>query len=428
MKDKDSETLHIYPRIEHWPPYTYQDYPAVTLENLQSFINFLGTENISSVKKELQPWIPFCDSRCTFCYFPTEPLSRDGIKRYLLALKKALKMYAETRYVESSEFSEIYFGGGTPSVLSSKQLVDLLSYCKRNFNLSEDRVIKISGCTHNFDHKKLESVSDYGVYQLDLGIQTFDDGIRKMVNLRDNAGQSERTIRTARKLGLRVSIDLIYNLPGQTMEVWRKDIQKALELNVESVDCYPLDVYPGTRLDKQLQSREVPSIGNYDTEIKMYLEAYNMFTEAGYKPTCHNRFSRIVEDLQEPSFEILGTGAGFFMGHLGKYSYCDIEQSSTYIDMVNRGMLPIAKLSASSKDDEMRKVMMRLYIRQPVDKQKFKEQFGVSPEEAFPCLKKLKAKGLVEIDAREIKLTKLGDVWRYNVAWEFGHPKKQPKL
>ena len=100
----------------------------------------------------------------------------------------------------------------------------------------------------------------------------------------------------------------------------------------------------------------------------MYLEAYNMFVESGYKPTCHNRFSRIAEDLTEPCFEILGTGAAFFMGHLGKYSYVDIEPANAYINVINSGRLPVAKLSLSSEEDEMRKMMMRLYIRLAVDK------------------------------------------------------------
>lgn len=422
MKGKDTEILRAYEGAEHWPPYTYRDYPDVAPENLHSFINFLGTENTSREKKELQPWIPFCNSKCTFCYFLTEPFSNDGIKRSLLALKKALKIYAETRYVRSSEFNEIYFGGGTPSVMSSEQIADLLSYCERNFNISGDRMVKITGCTYNLDKKKLESMSDYGVDQLDLGIQTFDDDIRKMLNLQDNAGEAGRTVRTARRLGLRVSIDLMYNLPGQTVEVWRNDIQKTAELDVESVDCYPLEIYPGTTLAKQLQSGEVPSIGDSDTETKMYLEAYNMFAESGYKPTCHNRFSRIADDFKEPCFEILGTGAGFFMGHLGKYSYVDVEPANAYIDVVKSGKFPIAKLSVSSKEDEMRKMMMRLYIRLTVDKEEFRRRFGNLPEEVFTdAINRLKKKGLIEVDNREIKLTKLGDVWRVNIAWEFAH-------
>jgi coproporphyrinogen III oxidase-like Fe-S oxidoreductase len=344
------------------------------------------------------------------------------LERYLLALKKALKMYAETIYVGSSEFDEIYFGGGSPNVMSSKQIADLLSICERDFNISGNRTVKVTGCTHNFDEKKLEHVSKCGVNQLDLGVQTFEDNLRKMLNLRDSADKAEQTIRTAHKQGLRVSIDLMYNLPGQTMDVWRKDVQNAFKLDVESVDCYPLDVHPGTPLFKQLQSGEVPSTGGSDTERKMYLEAYGMFEESGYRPTCHNRFSRIAEDFAEPCSEILGTGSGFFMGHLGKYSYVDMKPVNAYRDMVNRGSYPLTKLSLSSKEDEMKKMMMRLYIRLSVNKEEFRKRFGSLPEDVFAtAIKKLKKKGLIEVNDREIRLTKLGDVWRVNIAWEFAH-------
>ena len=81
--------------------------------------------------------------------------------------------------------------------------------------------------------------------------------------------------------------------------------------------------------------------------------------------------------------EILGSGAGFFMGTLGKFSYVDIEPAEAYIDAINRGKFPVSKLSMASDEDEMGKMMMRLYIRLPVDKQEFKIRFGKLPEEAF---------------------------------------------
>jgi oxygen-independent coproporphyrinogen-3 oxidase len=124
--------------------------------------------------------------------------------------------------------------------------------------------------------------------------------------------------------------------------------------------------------------------------------------------------------------EILGTGAGFFMGYLGKFSYVDIEPSEAYIDVVNRGKFPLSKLSMSSKDDEMGKMMMRLLIRKPVNKQEFKNRFGKLPEEAFEdTISRLVKKGLIEVDEQEIKLTKLGDVWRINVCWEFWRPQEE---
>ena len=419
----NTETSAVYDKAINWPPYTYRDYPEVAPETLQAFTEFLGTENTSNNRKELQPWIPFCTLKCSFCYFPTELMSNNQMGKYLSVLKKSLGMYAETEYVKTSEFSEIYLAGGTPSIMSTDQTVDLLSFCENKFNISEDREIKVTGCTHDFDYKKLEALAEYGVNQLDLGIQSFDDDVRRLVNLRDKARSAEETIKTAHKLGLRVSIDLMYNLPGQNLKVWSSDIQRALELNVESADCYALEVFPGTKLAQQLQSGDLPPRGDQGAEVEMYVEADNTFKAAGYEKTCHSRFSRIKEDFQEPCMEVIGTGAGFFMGHIGKFSYVDVKPSEAYIEAVNRGEFPISKLSMPSKEDEMGKMMMQLLIRLPVNKMEFKRRFGKLPEEAFgDTLNRLEKKGLIEIDDHEIRLTKLGDVWRINVCWEFSRP------
>lgn len=420
MKSRTGENSCCYEKSEHWPPYTYREFPSATTDSLRSFLDFLDSENSNHGKSELQPWIPFCDTKCTFCWFPTELISEGVIEKYLLALKKSLSLYAQTRYVRTSSFNEIYLGGGTPTLLSSKQLCNLLSWCKRNFNMNEDNTIKVTGCTHGLDKAKMESMFNFGVDQLDLGVQTFDDHVRKMLNLSDTAHEAMHVIKTARRLGLRVSIDLIYNLPGQTLEVWREDVEKALTLNVESVDCYPLDVNNGTALARQIETGRVPRIGDLATEKKMYSEAYSILKEAGYRPTCHNRFSRVPEDFKEPCSEILGSGAAFFMGHLGRYSYMDVESTERYIDLVNNGKLPIDKLSRSSEEEEMRKMMMRLYMRLPVNKEEFKRSFGRLPEEVFhSALERLKAKRMIEADDREIRLTRLGDMWRVQVAWEF---------
>jgi oxygen-independent coproporphyrinogen-3 oxidase len=169
-------------------------------------------------------------------------------------------------------------------------------------------------------------------------------------------------------------------------------------------------------------------MGDQDVEEEMYHEAKTVFNAAGYEKTCHNRFSRIEEDFKEPCMEILGSGAGFFMGTLGKFSYVDIEPAEAYVDAINRGKFPVSKLSMASDEDEMGKMMMRLYIRLPVDKHEFKMRFGKLPEEAFgSVIDGLERKGLIEIDEKEIRLTKLGDVWRYNVCWEFAHPQKNSK-
>jgi oxygen-independent coproporphyrinogen-3 oxidase len=421
----EMKKMDIYSSRSNWPPYTYRDYPNTTPEMYNSFMEFLSTENTSNKLMELQPWISFCDSKCTFCYYPTAPYSKTRIEPYLAALKKELKMYAETKYVKTSLFDEIVLGGGTPSLLTAEQMIDLISYCEKNFNTSKDYFIKITGSSRSFDEKKLEAVAKYGVYQVDMGAQTFDNKIRKILNIPDSSENLEKEIKTARKLGLCVCIDLMYNLPSQTIESWTNTIRKAIELDVE-VDCYSLEVYPGTILEKQLKSSKVPPLGDADTETKMYLTAYDLFTKAGYKAVGHDRFSRIEWHFKEnclngwPWAGILTTGAGCFMGYLERYSYSNIEDTNKYMEAIQNGRFPIDKLSKSTDEDMMRKVMTRLYLRLSVDKQEFKQRFGKLPEEVFPDqIKRLRDKGLIEMDEKEIRITKLGDIWKGNIAWEF---------
>ncbi|MCZ2808827.1 MAG: coproporphyrinogen-III oxidase family protein [Candidatus Bathyarchaeota archaeon] len=418
----------IYGSRANWPPYTYRDYPDIKPETYNSFMEFLSTENTSDKVMELQPWISFCDSRCTFCYYPTTPYSKTAIDPYLSALKKELEMYAETKYVKTSEFDEIVLGGGTPSLLTAEQMIDLISFCEKNFNTTKDYMIKITGSSRSFNEKKLAAVAKYGVYQVDIGAQTFDNNLRKMLNLPDDTENVEREIKAARKLGLCVCIDLMYNLPGQTVESWTDSVKKAIELDVE-VDCYSLEVYPGTILDKQLKSSQVPPLGDSETEKKMYLAAYDLFTQAGYKPVGHDRFSRVEWHFKEsclngwPWAGILTTGAGCFMGYLQRYSYSNIESAKEYMEAVRNGRFPISKLSKSTEEEMMRKVMTKLYLRLPVDKHEFLQHFGKLPEEVFPDqLKRLQEKSLIAIDEKEIKITRLGDVWKTNIAWEFAAP------
>ena len=425
MKNQASENKSAYDLRSNWPPYTYRDYPDIQPEMYKSFMEFLATENTSNKLMELQPWVSICDSKCSFCYFPTTPTSKANIPPYLLALKKELEMYAKTKYIQTSVFDEIVLGGGTPSVLTAEQIIDLVDFCKVRFTTSDKYFIKVTASSKSFDSDKIDKLAAYGVFQLDMGAQTFDNELRKKLCLPDPAEHLIQAIKKARKLGVCVCVDLMYNLPGQTMESWIDTIKKAIELDIE-VDCYALDVVPGTMLSKQIEEGKMPKPGNTEFETQMYLNAYKLLTDAGYRAVGHDRFSREPWHFKEscltgwPFAAQLTTGAGCFMGYFERFAYSNIEEINEYMSAVNSGRLPIARISESSTEDMMRKVMTRLYLRLPVDKKEFLKKFGKLPEDVFAeKLQRLKDKGLIEINDKEIKITKLGDIWKGNIVWEF---------
>ncbi len=217
----------------------------------------------------------------------------------------------------------------------------------------------------------------------------------------------------------------MYNLPGQTLEGWINTLKKAIELDVE-IDTYSLEVYPGTVSEKQIKAGLVPPPGDAEFEKQLYLAAHKLLTEHGYKAVGHDRFSRVEWHFREnclngwPWGGILTTGAGCFMGYLQRFSYSNIEDINDYMTTVNSGKYPIQRLSESTDDDMMRREMTRLYLRLPVSKREFMDKFGKLPEQVFARqLSRLKEKGLIEIDEKEIRITKEGETWKGNIAWEF---------
>jgi oxygen-independent coproporphyrinogen III oxidase len=415
----------VYETRENWPPYTYRDYPDIKAETYESFMQFLNTENTSGRLMELQPWVSVCDSKCAFCYFPTTASSKVQIEPYLALLKKELAMYAKTKYVKTSTFDEIVLGGGTPSVLSAEQIIDLIDFCKANFNTSKEYFIKVTGSSKTLALPKIKKLAEYGVYQMDMGAQTFDDKLRKALCLPDSAADVEAAIKYARSLGLVVCADIMYNLPGQTMESWEATLKKTIELDAE-VDCYSLHVDSGTILEKMIKNGQSPPQGDAEHEKQMFMKAHEMLTKAGYSAVGHDRYSRVEWHMREnclngwPWGGILTTGAGCFMGYLQKFSYSNLEDINVYMETVKSGKLPISRLSESTTDDMMRRTMSRLYLRLPVSKKEFMEKFNTTPEKVFPKqIEKLKAEGLLETDDKEVRLTKKGELWKGNIAWEF---------
>jgi oxygen-independent coproporphyrinogen-3 oxidase len=423
MKNSSTELneTDVYLSRANWPPYTYRDYPDINPETYKAFMEFLSTENTSNKLMELQPWISICDSKCTFCYFPTTPTSKAHIETYLKVLKKELEMYAKLKYVKTSTFDEIVLGGGTPSILTAEQIIDLVDFCAKRFTTIKDYFIKVTASSKTLDTEKITKLANYGVYQIDMGAQTFDDKLRKMLCLPDPAANLEKAIRIARKLGVCVCVDIMYNIPGQTMESWINTLKKVIELDVE-IDCYTLQVCPGTVLEKQIKAGLIPPQGDMEYEKQMYLTAYKLLTNAGYRAVGHDRFSRVPWHFKEsclngwPWSGQLTTGVGCFMGYFQRFSYSNIEDINEYMAAVNAGRFPINKLAESTTEDMMRKVMSRLYLRLPVDKKEFMQKFGKLPEDAFGAQLQ---KGLIEISDAEIRITKLGDIWKGNIAWEF---------
>ena len=221
--------------------------------------------------------IPFCSSRCVYCGF----YSTTGLElreRYTNAVCKEI----ETRAC-SDKISTIYLGGGTPSQLSIKQLERIFTtiYIYNKVEGTAEVTIEVNPDDVNLEFAK--ALFNMGINRVSMGVQTFDDERLKFLHRRHNAAQVPQAVETLFKAGFRnISIDLMYGFPNQTLNEWKTDIEKALELDVEHISTYCLMYEEGTPLYKQLEQGKVKEIDE-ELEREMYYTLIERLESAGYE-------------------------------------------------------------------------------------------------------------------------------------------------
>lgn len=180
--------------------------------------------------------IPFCKSKCHYCSF----VSFDKIdlkEEYLNALENEIK----TQY-KGEELKTLYFGGGTPSTLSCREIQKIISL----FKITPKTEITFEINPEGVNKKYFERLKQLGINRISIGAQTFDDKILKLIGRRHNSKQIKKAVSEAQKTGFQnISIDLIYGLPTQTVSDFEKDLKKAVELNIQHISLYGLKIEAG---------------------------------------------------------------------------------------------------------------------------------------------------------------------------------------
>lgn len=190
--------------------------------------------------------VPFCKSRCIYCgFFSTVSLGdRD---EYVEKICRELQSRKD--YLKGEEVETIYFGGGTPSQLSTEQLKKILDAVLYIYNVREDAEITIEGNPDDLTLDFLKEVRSLGFNRLSMGVQTFDDERLKFLHRRHSAEQAMMAVENARKAGFgNMSIDLMFGFPNQTLDEWKQDVSRAVSLGVEHVSAYSLMYEEGTVL------------------------------------------------------------------------------------------------------------------------------------------------------------------------------------
>lgn len=210
--------------------------------------------------------IPFCARKCAYCDFASFPgASQQARAAYVDALMEEIRTFGGKRHCES-----VFFGGGTPTLLSAEQLAAILQAVRESFDVAEDAEITVEANPGTVDEPKLRALRAAGVNRISLGAQSADDGLLKMLGRIHRWQDAVDAVELARKCGFdNISVDLMYALPGQTKEQWLDTLHKAAALPIAHISCYSLILEEGTPLHDSVMAGEL-ALPDEDLALEMH--------------------------------------------------------------------------------------------------------------------------------------------------------------
>ena len=317
--------------------------------------------------------IPFCKAKCAYCDFYSLAHSEEKMDAYVAALLRHLEEVAPR--AAGMQVDTVYFGGGTPSYLGAARLCRILQTVLRRYDVARDAEITLEANPDSAgDWKELRKLRRAGFNRLSLGVQSTDDALLRRIGRVHTYEQVQQAVMAARKAKFtNLSLDLIYGLPGQTMEDWQRTLADAVALGPEHLSCYGLKLEEGTPLWQQRQTLTLP---DDDAQADMYLYTVAALGEMGYEQYEISNFAKSgKESRHNLKYWRMEEYAGFGPGahsDFGGVRYGYVRDIDSYI----AGRLVLSESETDStlaRDYEY--VMLSLRTAAGIDRQTFEKRY-----------------------------------------------------
>ncbi|MFA6055112.1 MAG: radical SAM family heme chaperone HemW [Thermodesulfovibrionales bacterium] len=284
--------------------------------------------------------IPFCVKKCVYCDFFSVSYDESTVKAYVDALCKELSLKKHP----GGALKTVYFGGGTPTLLPAECFTTLFGYLRDNFAISPDAEITVEANPGTIDESKIETLLSLGVNRLSVGVQSFKDKELATLGRIHSSDEALKSIVSIKKAGLKnFSIDLMYGIPGQTTESWRKSLTKAVELSPTHISAYELTIEESTPLSLLITSGII-SMLNEELILDMYNNAIDYLAGHGYEHYEISNFalpgfkcSHNLNYWNRGEYIDAGAGAHAFVNGVRTKNIADVNK---YIDSLNIGIIP----------------------------------------------------------------------------------------
>ncbi len=339
--------------------------------------------------------IPFCKSKCVYCDFYSLPNAEREMNRYTAAVCRHL---TETAPQAAAHLTDtVYFGGGTPSYLGPRRLQKILKTIRKHYRIAPDAEVTLEANPDSIgDWRKLRALRKAGVNRISLGVQSADDKELQALGRPHTYAQAVDAVGAVRRAGIRnLSLDLIYGLPGQTLALWQRTLNRAAALEPEHLSCYGLKVEEGTPLWDRREGLDLPGD---DAQADMYLWTVERLAALGYAQYEISNFAKPgFASRHNIKYWTLGEYAGFGPGahsDLGDVRYAYVRDLDAYCRGIKNGGSILAESERiPPRERDLEYLMLGLRTTQGIAQREFENRFRLSFAPIEEELKKFLSSG-----------------------------------
>jgi len=362
--------------------------------------------------------IPFCRKRCKFCYFRVYTnQNAKAIEDYVQALIKEIQLISHKPGVHGRELEFVYFGGGTPSYLSSKQLRSLRERMSEHVTWEKAKEVTFECEPGTLNLEKVQTLKDIGITRISLGVENFDDKILEENGRAHLSPEVMKAYEWIQDVGFpQVNIDLIAGMVGETDENWKTCVEKAIAMQPDNITIYQMELPFNTVYSKEMkESGNASPVADWPTKRRWVSEAMDRLTEAGYHASSGNEMIRnpetdhfVYRDNLFRGSDLLATGVSSF-GHFQGVHYQNLDRIEDYMETVNKGELPINRALKPTDHQILIRELVLQMKEGHMNAAAFRTKFGVNILDQFAeAFSNQQKAGYLTVDGDEIKLSRKG--------------------
>jgi oxygen-independent coproporphyrinogen III oxidase len=362
--------------------------------------------------------IPFCRKRCKFCYFRVYvDKNAADVERYVAALSREIELVSRLPVMGGRPFRFVYFGGGTPSFLSARQLTSLVDRLRANIHWDHAEEVTFECEPGTLSQPKLATLKELGVTRLSLGVENFSDAILEENGRAHLSAEIYKAWEWIKALDFpNVNIDLISGMVGETWDNWKDNIRRTIELDPDSVTIYQMELPFNTVYSRDILGNHIETpVADWPTKRAWQNYAYDELLAAGYKVSSAYT---LVKDKSRVNFsyrdnlwrgsDLLATGVASF-GHASGVHYQNLTEWPSYLESLERGELPLYRGMRPTPHQLLVREMILQLKTGEIDAGYFRDKFGVEVLDDWrDAWQEYVGDGYLSIDGDRVTLTREG--------------------